>query len=79
MGQIPVLKPREAIRILESHGFVLIRQRGSHCQFRHPDGRQTTVPDHRGRDIAPPLLRQIAKEIQMTMDDFLNKKTGPKP
>jgi predicted RNA binding protein YcfA (HicA-like mRNA interferase family) len=74
MGRIPVLKPREVIRLLEAHGFSLIRQRGSHCQFKHPDGRQTTVPDHRGRDVAPPLLRQITRDIQMTLDDFLDKR-----
>ncbi len=69
-GRIPVLKPREVIRLLQSHGFELVRQRGSHCQFKHPDGRQTTVPDHRGRDIAPPLLRQIAKDIGMTIEEL---------
>ncbi len=71
MGRIPVLKPREVIRLLQSHGFTMIRQRGSHCQFKHDDGRQTTVPDHRGRDIAPPLLRQITKDIGMTVEEFL--------
>ena len=74
MGRIPVLKPREAIRLLESHGFVVVRQRGSHCQLKHPDGRQTTVPDHRGRDLAPPLLRQIAKDVGMTIEEFLRNK-----
>lgn len=74
MGRIPVLKPREVIRLLEKHGFKMIRQKGSHCQFKHSDGRQTTVPDHQGRDVAPPLLRQIAKDIEMTIDDFLAKK-----
>ena len=74
MGRIPVLKPREAIRLLEGHGFSVIRQRGSHCQLKHPDGRQTTIPDHRGRDIAPPLLRQITKDVGMTMEEFLSKK-----
>jgi predicted RNA binding protein YcfA (HicA-like mRNA interferase family) len=73
MGRVPVLKPREAIRLLEGHGFEVIRQRGSHCQLKHPDGRQTTVPDHRGRDLAPPLLRQIAKDVGMTIDEFLRK------
>lgn len=71
MGHIPIRKPREAMRILESLGFSLIRQRGSHCQFRHVDGRQTTVPDHRGRDLSPALLRQIAKDIGMAIDDFI--------
>lgn len=73
MGSIPVLKPREVIRLLEAHGFSLIRQRGSHCQFKHSDGRQTTVPDHKGRDVSPPLLRQIAKDVGMTIDEFLGK------
>jgi hypothetical protein len=29
------------------------------------------VPNHQCRDISPPLLRQIAKDIGMTLDDFL--------
>lgn len=74
MGRIPVLKPHEVIRLLERHGVSVIRQRGSHCQLKHPDGRQTTVPDHRGRDIAHPLLRQIAKDVGMTIDEFLKNK-----
>ncbi|MCB1233132.1 MAG: type II toxin-antitoxin system HicA family toxin [Verrucomicrobiae bacterium] len=60
MGKAPILKPREAIRILENLGFSQVRQRGSHRQFRHPDGLGTTVPDHRGRDLSPIILRQIA-------------------
>jgi len=49
--KLPLLKPRQVIAAIESIGFVEIRQRGSHKQFRHSDGRVTTVPDHRGRDI----------------------------
>ena len=71
MGPLPGLKPREAIRILERLGFAQIRQKGSHQQFRHSDGRQTTVPDHGGRDLSPILLRQIIKDIGLTPDDFL--------
>jgi predicted RNA binding protein YcfA (HicA-like mRNA interferase family) len=71
MGRIPVLKPDEVMRILHKLGFELIRQRGSHCQFKHSDGRQTTVPNHRGRDISPFLLRQIAKDIGMNAEDFV--------
>jgi len=72
MSRVPVLKPREAIRALERLGFVEVRQRGAHRQFRHPDGRGTTVPFHSGRDIAPPLLRQIIKDIRVTLEEFLN-------
>jgi predicted RNA binding protein YcfA (HicA-like mRNA interferase family) len=72
MSRVPVLKPREVIRALERLGFVEVRQRGAHRQFRHPDGRGTTVPFHSGRDIAPPLLRQIIKDICVTLEEFLN-------
>ena len=72
MGSLPVLKPREAVRVLERLGFAQVRQRGSHRQFRHPDGRQTTVPDHGSRDLSPIILRQIIKDIGLTQDEFLN-------
>ena len=72
MGNVPVLKPREVIAMLDAIGFVEVRQRGSHRQFRHPDGRCTTVPFHQGRDLSPILLRQIAKDIDLTIDEFLH-------
>jgi len=67
----PVLKPREVIALLERLGFRETRQRGSHMQFKHPDGRVTTVPVHKGRDISPTLLRQIAADIRLTIEEFL--------
>ncbi len=72
MGLVPVLKPREVVALLEAHGFSQIRQRGSHKQFRHPDGRVTTVPFHQGRDIAPSLLRKIAADVGLSIEDFLS-------
>ena len=74
MGYLPILKPREVIALLEVLGFAEVRQRGSHKQFRHPDGRCATVPFHAGRDISPILLRQIAKDIDLTLDELLNPK-----
>lgn len=71
MPKPPVLKPREVIGLLMRHGFQEVRQRGSHKQFRHPDGRVTTVPVHAGRDISPILLRQIARDVGLTIEEFL--------
>ena len=73
MGNIPVLKPQEVISLLERQGFVEIRQKGSHKQFRHPDGRTTTVPLHKGRDISPTLLRKIASDIGITVQRLLDE------
>jgi predicted RNA binding protein YcfA (HicA-like mRNA interferase family) len=71
MGNIPVLKPSEVEAILLKLGFVMVRQRGSHRQYRHADGRCTTLPFHSGRDISPILLRQIAKDISMTVEELV--------
>jgi predicted RNA binding protein YcfA (HicA-like mRNA interferase family) len=74
MSKIPILKPQEVVRILSNLGFIEVRQKGSHKQFRHQDGRTTTVPFHKGRDISPRLLRQIAKDIDLTINKFLENR-----
>jgi len=71
MSKVPVLKPFEVEAILLKMGFAMVRQRGSHRQYRHPDGRCTTVPFHLGRDISPILLRQIAKDVGMSAEEFV--------
>jgi predicted RNA binding protein YcfA (HicA-like mRNA interferase family) len=73
VGDIPVLKPREVAILLERLGFAEVRQRGSHKQYRHPDGRVTTVPFHAGRDISPALLRAIARDIRLHVRDLVGK------
>ena len=54
-------------------GFAEVRQRGSHKQYRHADGRGTTVPFHTGRDISPTLLRKIAKDVGLTAEQLLGR------
>jgi predicted RNA binding protein YcfA (HicA-like mRNA interferase family) len=73
MGSVPVLTPEEVAKLLRKLGFELVRQRGSHQQFRHPDGRGTTVPFHKGRDISPILLRKIASDIGVTLEELLGR------
>ncbi len=76
MSKLPVLKPQEVVARLEALGFVEVRQRGAHKQFRHPDSRGTTVPFHKGRDISPVLLRKIARDIGMSAEEFVGPGGG---
>ena len=73
MSTVPILKPREVIAILAALGFEEVRQRGSHKQFRHADGRCTTVPVHGGRDLSPILLRRIARDVGLTVHEFVER------
>jgi predicted RNA binding protein YcfA (HicA-like mRNA interferase family) len=49
LGRLRRLSGREVCRILESHGFVEVRQRGSHVVMQRQTAGSTTtvpVPDH---------------------------------
>jgi predicted RNA binding protein YcfA (HicA-like mRNA interferase family) len=68
--RLPIVDFKTMEKVLFSMGFQAVRQKGSHIFYRHPDGRTTTVPNHRGRDIARPLIREILREIEMTPEEF---------
>lgn len=67
----PRLTGRELIQILRHHGFVVSRIRGSHHILRHPDGRATTVPVHRGEVIGPGLFSKILRDTDLPPEAFL--------
>ena len=71
MTRLPILNAKKIEKLLIDLGFERVRRKGSHVFYRHSDGRTTTLPHHRGRDIARPLLREILKEIDLTPDDLL--------
>jgi predicted RNA binding protein YcfA (HicA-like mRNA interferase family) len=68
--RLPIVDFKTMEKVLFSVGFQAVRQKGSHIFYRHPDGRTTTLPKHRGRDIARPLIREILREIEMTPEEF---------
>ena len=70
MPPLPIVNYKKMDELLLHLGFIAIRQRGSHVFYRHPDGRTTTVPNHGGRDLTRPLIREILREIDLTPDEF---------
>ena len=68
--RLPTLTSQEVLVILERKGFVQVRQSGSHIVLKHPDGRRTTVPVHKGRDLGRGLLRQIMRDANLTVGDL---------
>jgi predicted RNA binding protein YcfA (HicA-like mRNA interferase family) len=70
MSRLPSLTGLGLIKALQKFGFEVIRTRGSHHFLRHPDGRCTVVPVHRGETIGRGLLAQILKDCEITRDDL---------
>lgn len=71
MTRLPLVEARELERLLLRLGFEKVRQKGSHAFYRHPDGRTTTLPHHKGRIISRPLLREILKEIKLSPEEYM--------
>jgi predicted RNA binding protein YcfA (HicA-like mRNA interferase family) len=70
MSRLPIVDFRTMEKLLLRLGFEVVRKKGSHVFYRHPDGRTTTIPHHPGRDLARPLMREILRETDLTPDQF---------
>lgn len=71
MSQLPVIKRRLVDKLLVRLGFEKVSQSRSHTYYRHEDGRVTTLPSPRGRKLAPPLVKEILKEIDLEKEEFI--------
>lgn len=72
MSRLKLINAKTMERLLLRLGFQKIRQKGSHVFYRHPDGRVTTIPHHKAKVLARPLIREILREIEITIDDYNN-------
>ncbi len=70
MSKLRIIDARKMEKLLFKLGFERVRQKGSHVFYRHPDGRTTSVPHHRGRDLARPLIKEILREIELSSDEY---------
>jgi predicted RNA binding protein YcfA (HicA-like mRNA interferase family) len=55
---------------LRKHGFLFIRQKGSHQKWRHPSGRQVIVAMHGSKPIPIGTLKNIIDGSGIPVDDF---------
>jgi len=60
------MKVREMIRILEQDGWYLVRTKGSHRQFKHPNKFGTvTIAGKPSLDLPPGTLSSILKQAEL--------------
>ena len=71
--RVPILKPREVLRVLQKSGFKIHHQSGNHVQLKHPEKPQlrVTVPRLDRFDLPVPVLRSIIRQADMTVEEFL--------
>jgi len=71
MPPLPRITGRELVRALGKHGWVVVVQKGSHAQLKHPSrSGRVTVPLHAGETIGPGLLRSILSQAGVTVEEL---------
>ena len=68
MSTFPAISGLQLIKALRRLGFEIVRVKGSHHFLRHPDGRCTVVPVHRGEMLGCGLLAQMLRDTEISRD-----------
>jgi predicted RNA binding protein YcfA (HicA-like mRNA interferase family) len=70
-SELPVLKAKEVVCILQRAGFYIHHQTGSHVQLKHPEkpAVRVTIPFH-SKDLPKHILRSILRQAQMSVEEF---------
>jgi predicted RNA binding protein YcfA (HicA-like mRNA interferase family) len=64
------MKVREVIALVEADGWVLVRTRGAHRQYKHPrKPGLVTIAGNRNRDVPVGTLNTILKQAGVTRSD----------
>ncbi len=71
MIKLPAMTGKQVLRVLQSAGFVVEKQHGSHHFLPHPDGRTATIPIHSGETLGPGLLAKILRDCELEREEFL--------
>lgn len=69
MPKLPVLKPKEVIKVLKKLGFEEERSKGSHIQF-YKGKIRVTVAIH-NKDIRKGTLQNIIRQANLTIEEFI--------
>lgn len=68
--KLPRVTADKASRVLERHGFIIVRQSGSHRIYRNAAGVRVTLPMHAGATLHPRILRAILDDTGIDADEF---------
>ncbi len=71
MTRLPSLTGEQVVKALGKAGFQALRQKGSHVYLKHPDGRATVVPVHKGETIGRGLVTKIMQDTEPSREEFL--------
>ena len=78
MPHLPIVSGRQLVAFMQSFGYVVVRQRGSHIRLRLENERGTwfeTVPDHKEihRGTLRSILRRMSLATGLDIEDLVGR------
>jgi predicted RNA binding protein YcfA (HicA-like mRNA interferase family) len=71
LGKLKILSGKEVCKILSMHGFIMIRQKGSHIIMQKKTGSTTiTVPVPNHPEVRIGTLQSIIRQSQISRNNF---------
>ncbi len=71
MPKLVLISGKKLIHVLTKNGFETLRTNGSHnFLINKATQKTTTIPVHGKEDLGPGLLRQILRDINMTVEEY---------
>jgi len=68
--KLPAMKAEELIKLLKSHGFRAVSQKGSHVKMKSEAGETIIIPVHSGKDLKPGLLLSILNRAGINVSEL---------
>lgn len=68
--KLPRISAEKVIKVIEKLGFFLVRQSGSHKIYKNDTGTRITIPYHTGKTLHPKVLKQILKDVDISIEEF---------
>jgi len=69
--KLPVVSGRDAVKVFEKLGYVMVRQTGSHIRMKYESSnvkKPLTIPNH--KVIGKGLLRKLLRDAEITIEEF---------
>ena len=72
MSKLPLVDAKTFEKIILLLGCEIKCQRGSHVFYRHPDGRYTKLPYHKGNNIGRSLTCAILRQTEISPEQYID-------
>jgi len=69
MSKLPVVRPKEALRVFLKKDFFVRKSKSSHVVLKHHDGRMVVIPIH-PRPIPKGTLHKILRKAKISPEEF---------